>query len=97
MHQVSTLNPRGEYNMLYRVVTERRGSWKWQDAFRRAGYVAVQKVDGSGFYWKSVERSYKFAKLRSNAHMWRTCPDGSLHGRPARPVVDDFGDLVFVA
>ena len=77
-----------------RVVTERKGSWRWQDAYRVATYRPQMSTRGV-WLWKSVERSGKIACTRSTVHLW-ALGTGSLHNRPARHGVDDFGNLFFV-
>ncbi len=79
-----------------RVVTERRGSWKWQDAYRIATYTPRLRASGAGYVWVSVYRGPKFAKTLANQDRYCDLRSGSLHHRPARAVVDNFGTLVFV-
>ncbi len=81
---------------VYRVVTEHRGSWLWQDAFRIATYEPRLRARGAGWMWVSVHRGPKFAKTLANRDRYCDLRSGSLHHRPARAVVDDFGTLVFV-
>lgn len=89
-HQTTT-------DTLQRIVTERRGSWKWQDAYRIATYAPRLRANGAGYVWQSLYRGPKFAKTRANGARWLALRSGSLHNKPARAVVDDFGTLVFVA
>jgi len=90
------ININGSYTSVKRIVTSEKGSWKWQDAYRESRYIPVQKKDGTGYYWKSVAQSNKFAHTKATAHFW-AIGQGSLNNRPAFAVVDDFGNLVFVA
>lgn len=82
--------------LAYRVVTERRGSWRWQDAYRIATYEPRLRARGAGYIWVSVYRGPKFAKTRANRDRYHDLRSGSLHHKPARAVVDDFGTLLFV-
>jgi hypothetical protein len=43
-----------------RIVTEQRGSWQWQDAFRVATYRATL-ADNGAVVWRSAWRSRKYS------------------------------------
>ena len=97
--QISRLDASGAYSEVNRVVTSQKGSWRWQDAYRTASYVPAQYARSTrktGYYWKSIGIGGKYAHTKATAHRW-SMGTGSLHGRPAHAVVDDFGDLCFVA
>lgn len=58
-----------------RVVTERRGSWKYPDAFRQARYIP--KLGRTGWRWVSVGRSFKFPMTDRIAQCGQVLPGES--------------------
>jgi hypothetical protein len=66
-----------------RIVTEGRGSWKWQDAYRQNTYGAkIRQRDGMAI-WESrlVGRKYSEPQLRGIG-AWATTDHGSVHHQP---------------
>jgi hypothetical protein len=62
-----------------RLVTEQRGSWKWQDAFRKAYYEIRYSPRRKYHYFVSVARSGKFPLTRGRG---AGLPKGGLHNHP---------------
>jgi hypothetical protein len=85
-----------EINHATAIVTEQKGSWRWQNAYRLATYAPHQCRDGH-WVWQSISRSNKFACTRRTEAIFAAHRSGSLHNRPARFCTDDYGNLVFVA
>lgn len=82
-------------NTTKRIVTEKRGSWKWQDAFRLATYIVVKAKTGK-YIWRAIDRSEKFAHTKTTRCLWETYKTGSLHNKPAvLACIDDFGNMIF--
>jgi hypothetical protein len=78
-----------------RIVSEQKGSWRWQDAYRKATYAPHLTCDGR-WVWKSYCRTRKFAATRATADLFRAYCRGSLHHKPVESVgVDDFGNQFF--
>lgn len=79
-----------------RVVTEQRGSWKWQDAFRLAFYEPAKLKNGKTVF-RSIGRTPKFAHTRSHMWKWTRYGGGSLHHREITRIgIDDYGNQYFV-
>lgn len=64
-----------------RIVTEQRGSWRWQDAFRIATYEQYTTRDGR-LVWRSVDRSRKLSLPQIRALGLGGLRHGSLHHKP---------------
>jgi hypothetical protein len=94
--QVSKIGPSGEYYPVRRIVTRKNGSWKYQQAFGFSKYAPCPRVRGGGYYWRSINSCGKFARTQRTADDFTQWRIGSLHLKPARHVVDDFGNIVFV-
>jgi|WetSurSiteA1Bulk_404760.scaffolds.fasta_scaffold128868_2 hypothetical protein len=60
-----------------RIVTECRGSWKWQDAYRVARYQMMRAQDGR-LLWESVGRGPKYSLPQLSAR-GISLDHGSLH------------------
>jgi hypothetical protein len=74
-----------------RIVTERRGSWRYQDAYRIAHYrprIRRKTAHGkSTMVWMTVghSRKYSMPQLRRMGYAWPQ--EGSLSQRPVAPEV----------
>jgi len=66
---------------LRRIVSECRGSWRWQDAYRVATYRLGRGVDGA-LRWYVASRSCKLSwpQILRAAHD-RDLPAGTIHRR----------------
>jgi len=70
-----------------RIVSECRGSWKWQDAFRVAKYSAALMDDGR-ILWKSASHGPKLSapqmyhNIAKAGPLMREWGLGSLHNAP---------------
>jgi hypothetical protein len=62
-----------------RIVTQQRGSWKWQDAFCVAEYRARLAENGK-VVWSSYSRGWKKSKPQLGSRWW-DYDHGSLHNR----------------
>ena len=62
-----------------RIVVTQQGSWKWQDAFRIATYVA-KLADNGKVVWESVSQSCKFSEPQLRAR-GIDYPHGGLHNQ----------------
>lgn len=91
--QLATINNGFEVK---RVTTEKRGSWKWQNAFRTSTYTPRLNKRGD-WIWVSTYRGGKFAYIKATAYKWKEFGAGSLHQKPASHCTDNFGNLVFMA
>jgi hypothetical protein len=63
-----------------RIVSEQRGSWKWQDAYSVAEYRSAL-ADNGRVVWRSYQRGYKRSKPQLG-ETWFDYDHGSLHNRP---------------
>jgi hypothetical protein len=70
-----------------RIVTEGRGSWEWQDAFRVATYVATLMDDGR-ILWKAAYHGPKLSapqmyhNIAKGGRLMAEWGMGSLHNAP---------------
>lgn len=66
-----------------RIVTEARGAWKWQDAYRSNTYCAkIRQRDGMAI-WESRLIGHKFSEPQlRNLGAWATTDHGSVHNQP---------------
>lgn len=76
------LEKNGEEVRAVRIVTEQKGSWKWQDAYRVAWYRVRYSPRQKRHFWQSETRSGKFAMNSSNMERYDGIPHGSLHNHP---------------
>lgn len=74
------------------LVTEERGSWQWQDAYRVAGYSGRIADDGRAL-WSVESHSGKISLPQSRNYDYEY--SGGLHNRPIvrREAVAQLGEL----